>query len=180
MRSPQVIDPTPFDTAIRLERKLMAMLRRRVGADKADDAWSEVVLERICRVCELWDPTITPSLDAYVIRTMKMYAYKWVCTCAERVRQRATQSLPDDMSVEPPDDLKRAALLDLDEVLNELSEYDRWILRSIVIEGYTVSELSKSTGYSRPRLKASYDAALARAQDLAAAWAAEGRQREAT
>lgn len=169
LHEPQVIDESPFHTAIRLESKLRNMLKRRVGTAKVDDAWSEVVLPRIHRVCELWDPKQS-ALDAYVIRTMSAYAYKWVSTCSERVRERSTMSLPEDMSAPPPDEDLRAQLIDLKEVLAELSEFDRWIIRCVVLESYSYSDLAKSTGMSRPRIKALYEAAITRARDIGLTW----------
>lgn len=170
-----VTDETPWEVALRLEGRLRAMLQRTVGSHRVDDAWSDVVLARITRVCELHNPLSAP-LDAYVIFTMRCYASKWLGGCAERRREKITQSLPEDMQGADGETEISARLLDLKEVLHELSEYDRWILDMIIVHGYTVSELHRSTGTSRRKLTQSYYGALERAQALAAAWTSQERE----
>lgn len=164
---------TPFQVALRLEPQLRNVLRQQCGsAAKAEDAWSDVVLERISRVCELHKPAQGP-LDTYVIYTMRWYACKWAKMRAAVRNANRTKSIHGrQLAVTDGEDETGQLLdaMDLEEVLRELSDYDQWLIRTHALEGHPFTAMARVMGVTHPIAKQRYEQALARAAELGHAW----------
>lgn len=158
------IKESPWDLVIRLEKPLRRMLHRTVGPRKVDDAWSEVILERIVRVCELHDASRGP-IEGYVIGTMRWYAYKWAWGLrVKRLRSTTERLSPSEPA---PAECDLVADLDLSLVLSSLDEYERWLVQTHYIEGYTIVEMARSSNKSRLRIKRDLEAAMYKARSNA-------------
>lgn len=149
---------TPFEVALRLQDRLMAVLSMECGSRQlAEEAWSDVVLERIHRVCELYDES-KGSLDGYVVMTMRLYARKWrrrsLRFIGEKTRlARSSSPLSTHHSTVDKTDLS-------EELLARLDVYDAWILRAHVLEGYTFKEIASVANLSKSMMRIHYERAL--------------------
>lgn len=164
-----IMSETAFEVAARLRPRLMRTLTRvckSVAGDGelAEDAFSEVVLERAERVLELWDPEKS-SLESYFIRTMSLYTRKW----AARRRKFISGRVPRGGAVvEKGRDTTQARErnLELSLVLDQLDPYDKWIIEQHALHEYTFKEIAETLNISKGAARCHYNQALQRAQDL--------------
>lgn len=153
-----------YEVIVRLQPKLMTMLRRTCAPDH-EEAWSQVVVERAPRVYETYDESTGVPIDAYFMRTMWFYARKWAGKTYRADRPESIDEMFDDRALaekleEPTNKAADAAREQLDELMSCLSDYDKWIVRKHAIEGYTFEELTGSLKCSRSAICARYNAAM--------------------
>lgn len=155
-----------FELVVRVEGQLRVMLRSVVGKRFEDDAWTECVLERAPRVFELWDPKRTPSVERYFVWAMRAYAGKWLARHLKFIGQetRVPRSSADISEIKSTRVVKPCA--DHHELLEGLSEYDAWLVRSHVVEGHTFEALAKAAGVSKRLIRLRYHAAIDRAREM--------------
>lgn len=169
--TPQDIARAAYEVVVRLQPKLMSMLRRTCSPDY-EEAWSQVVVERAPRVYELYDPETGVPIDAYFMRTMWFYARKWAgknyrasrpaSIFNERVGECGGTMWHDNDAVLEAPSTRGAdeAREQLEGLMACLSEYDRWIVQKHALEGFTFEEMTKSLGMSRSAVCARYNGAL--------------------
>lgn len=160
-----------YEVIVRLQPKLMSMLRRTCSPDY-EEAWSQVVVERAPRVYELYDETTGVPIDAYFMRTMWFYARKWAgktyrsdrpaSIFNERVGEFGSKMWGDrdDVLEAPVNAEADEAREQLESLMSCLSEYDRWIVQKHAIEGFTFEELSPRLKLSRSAICMRYNDAL--------------------
>jgi len=142
----RVTPESPWEVAIRLESTLRNVLARTVGKNNVDEAWSDVVLERICRIVELYDPA-KGSLDGYVVRNIRWYAYKAYHTdaSARKAKRLTSLGVNDELRSRP---VSNETNLELQLILDKLNEWDRWLLKTHVMQGFTIEEIAKKMDVS--------------------------------
>lgn len=161
----------PFAIVIRLEPRIRHAIRKICGAARVDDAWSEVVLERIHRIVSLHDET-KGNIDGYVLKNLKWYVYKWAHTSTEAKRDKCSVSLNPVNEAHCTDNDN---VLELKLILEQLSEYDQWIIKTHAIQGFTIEETAKAANCSRNTARHRYHAAIERARNLVKKRANHGR-----
>lgn len=162
---------TPFEVLVRLDGRVRRAMRRAClvmagDPNLADEAYSDVALERIHRIVELYDPTKRSSLDNYVLRTLYLYTRKW----AMRSRKFITGRVPRQTVPELPGTTNAPsdAAVEVHSILDRLSDYDRWLLENRFMRGYTLREMRIALGVSKGCAAAHINQALRRARELIA------------
>ncbi len=153
----------PFEIALVLESRLRSVIRRVCGKHRVDDAWSDVVLERITRIVELYDP-VKGSLQAHVVTNVRWYVYKWAHTDVAAKQNKSVRSLDSVRETSVVD--KQDTKLELDLLFSKMHDFDVWILRTHVIEGFTLDQVAVTLGCSLNTAKNKYRAAMERARKL--------------
>lgn len=82
-------------------RLVRAAIAKRVGArdfddPMIDDAWDEVVLERLARIHETHDPARGASLLTHTLRSIAWYAHKWAVKRSRDASRARGQYVADD------------------------------------------------------------------------------------
>lgn len=160
-----------FAVVVRLEPRLRKMLRRVCyltagNTDLAQEAWSDVVLERCERVMETFNPDKGSSLDGYFIRTMRLYATKW----CRRQRRFITGRLPRGSSAgyeSVGERMNLDAKIEVESLLSQLSDYDQWLVRRHVLEGYTFKEMRIALGISKGAVRCHFNKAMRKLAEIA-------------
>ena len=137
-------DATAFAFAylVENEKRIRAMLLRAAHGDKnfADEMYSDVVLERLPRIIELWDGD--RPLENYALNNLRWYAFKWMN------RRRAHNELADSHSYAD----KEAD--DSDSALSTLDELDQYLIKAYYIHEMPMREIAAALKW--PRYVVSY------------------------
>jgi hypothetical protein len=123
-----VTNERAFEYAIANEKRIRAMLLKSAYGDKnlADDMFSDVALERLPRLFELWDES--KPIDNYMMCNLKWYAFKYV-----NHKKRKFEPLYDDHYKSGPGHL---------DVLDQLNEVDKYLIEASVFYGMSVQEIA--------------------------------------
>lgn len=160
-----------YEVIVRLQPKLMTMLRRTCSPDY-EEAWSQVIVERAPRVYETYDESTGVPIDAYFMRTMWFYARKWAGKHYSKSRPQSIDEMFDDRALAEqletaPRREATAAAAQLEELMAELNEYEAWIVRKHALEGYTFEELGPRLKLSRSSVCGRYNEALVKMKVVA-------------
>lgn len=150
-----------WDALIGIERQLRSIIARVAGSSRVDDAWSEVVIDRLEGVLATYNPS-KGSLQNHLRIQMRWYVYKWAHTSRAAKVKRATASLTNvDVAVYDDQDG-----CDVQLMVEELEPYDRWVLTQHYLNGYSIPELAASAGVSIGAMKKSLAQALSNAREV--------------
>lgn len=145
------------------EEELDAIALKQAGRDRllADELMSDVVLERLPRIIELWQVNGDGRpLKPYVNNTVMLYCWKYVMI----KRRKTLQELPEDYglcaSVNDPSTLEHDE--EVDYLLSCLSDDERQLVYLNVVHGYSYKTLADMTGISRVKISAIVRDALER------------------
>ena len=168
------------------EADIRAMLARtcRKRYDLIDDLWSEVIVEKCEQCMNAYDPhhPSRASLKTYMMVNLRMYVWKWVNRLGRPHRERGFVSLEKWSHTTNKYDVEQGPFAkvidakqkhdDIDEVnsiLEQLSEYDRYLLELKHIHDLTFDEMAEIIDVSaKTTARNHYRAALARAKSIAA------------
>jgi DNA-directed RNA polymerase specialized sigma24 family protein len=128
----------PFQYVLDNQRKIKAILLKQAYGDKdlAELMFSEVVLERIHRIFELYDG-VRP-LENYVLNAIRWYAFKYAN------KHRRTMSYETLAGANVSYDTQTL------EILDGLSEIDRYLLTAHVLYEMTMQEIADELDWSVP------------------------------
>lgn len=148
-RDEPTINDTPYEVAMKLEKRLRSALQRAVGVHRVEDAWSEVVLERVTMIMRRYDPT-KGTIANHVIACVKWYTYKWNVSSRAAKQRKATESIAD-RELAPHCDSDAGVLIR--DVIGWLDPFDAWVVEQHHLEGYSIKELADASGRSAGHIK---------------------------
>ncbi len=122
-----------FAYVIKNEKRLRNLMRVMAHGDPqlADEMYSDVVLERIVRLFELWDGD--RPIDNYVMKNLKWYAYKF------RNKQRKDPEVSEHVAARPQE---------MGDILDGLDDWQRYFIEANVFYKMTISEIANDCGLS--------------------------------
>jgi DNA-directed RNA polymerase specialized sigma24 family protein len=121
-----------FEYAMQNEKRIRSMLLKSARGDRqlADEMFSDVALERLPRLFELYDAS--RPIDNYMLHNIRWYAFKYM----NKRRHYA--------------ELEHTGIRDkhgFTDALDSLNELDRYLIEAHVLYGMTFTEISKDLNW---------------------------------
>lgn len=129
--------------------QLWAICKKAVHDDeRAHELMSDVVLERLPRIIELWDET--KPLRHYVNTTIRWYVLKHLAR--ERVLQHRYNGAidPNEKDISFQDIVEHNE--SVEHMLAPLNEYEKSIVLLYIVHGYSYSDIGEFAGISRVKV----------------------------
>lgn len=105
-----------------------------------EDTYSEVVIWRLPRLIETWDPT-KGDMMAYIFASISWY-------CAKRAKKIHNERSRNEYLIIDEELSVKSHVAANFEILDELSEYDAYLLYHHYVEGFTFREIAEAIGCS--------------------------------
>lgn len=144
-----------WELLIEYEASIRRMLRR-LSIKYEEELWSEVVLDRIERIVELWDGERHPK--PYIISNLRWYAFKWL-----QKLETHHEIWDVERSYTETKHITRDAV---NNILSRMNEYDALILQMYHIGSYTFQEIADSLGISKATANNHYHKAMREARAI--------------
>lgn len=133
--------------------------------DLQDEAFSQVCF-RMPQIFSTFDVRIGASIKTHAFKNARWYLWKWLRgPHVRRPKQEAEwESLPDEV---PEEIIDLDLPMEVQQIMDRLSEYDRTLLLLYHVHSYTFQEIADYLDVVKGTARNHYLAALKRAREIA-------------